>query len=88
MQRATVLPCRNFRIGLPGPRQRVIARQRDDAAQLGIEFLQTIEINLREPLGCELAIFDPLREVRDGGKRDVVVLFGQRPGIRQSRPIP
>ena len=68
-------------VGFLGLREREIARQRDDAVQLGIEFFQTVEIDSREPVGSEFSLFDPSRKPRDRCERDVVILCRQWSGI-------
>ena len=59
----------------------MIAREGDDAAEFRIEALEALEIDAGQPLGGELAVFDPAREVRDRREGDVFVARGQRAGI-------
>ena len=46
--------------------------------QLGIELLQALQINVREPLGSKFARLDPARKLRHGGERNVFVARRQR----------
>ena len=46
VQRAAIFAGGDFDVGLFGLRERQVARQRDDAAQLGIEALEALEINV------------------------------------------
>ena len=45
------LPGGDFRVGLPRLRERDVPRERDDAAQLRIELLDPLQIDVRQPLG-------------------------------------
>ena len=75
------LPAAISCVGLLRLLQRQVARQRDDAMQLGIELLQPLQIDLGEALGGQLAGLDPARELGDGGEGDVFVASGQRAGV-------
>ena len=44
VERAAILAGGDLLVGLPGLRQRQVAGQRDDAAQLGVEALQSFEV--------------------------------------------
>ena len=81
VQRAAIFAGGDFGVGLLRLCEGVIARERDDATQLGIEALQALEIDAGEALGGELARFDPARKLGDRREGDVFVVGGQRPGI-------
>jgi hypothetical protein len=51
------------------------ARQRDDAAQFGIESLQPVEINLREPPRGQFALLNPARQPGHWRERDLLIIF-------------
>ena len=61
VQWPTIVSGGNFRVGLFGLLQSQIARQCNDAVQLGVEPLQSVDIDIRQPLRSELAMLDPLR---------------------------
>ena len=50
VQRPAVPSSSNFFVSLSGLRQRQVARERDHAPQLGIEFFQPLEIDTRQAL--------------------------------------
>ena len=81
VQRSAIFARGDFLVGLLGLLQREVARQRDDAAQLGIELLQAFQINFGQPLGREFSRLDPARELRHRSKCNVLVARGQRAGI-------
>jgi hypothetical protein len=45
--------------------------------QLGIKARKAIKIDICQPLGCELAAFNPARKLCDGSKSKVIVFGGQ-----------
>src|SRR5437868_6404340 len=63
-------------------RKSQVGRQRNDAAQLRIETLDTVEIDLREPFRLELALLNPAGELSDGCESDVFILGRKRAWIR------
>ena len=69
VQRPAILACRDLLVGLPRLRQRQLARERDDAVQLRVEALQSVQIDVREPLRGDLALLDPARELRHTERR-------------------
>ena len=81
MQRPAILAGGDFFVGLLGLLHGKVASQRDHTVQLGIELLQSLQIDVREALGGEFTRFDPARELRDGRECDVLVVPGQRAGI-------
>ena len=81
VQRPAILAGRDFRVGLFGLLERQVASQRDHAAQLGIELLQPLEIDLSQPLGGKLALLDPARKLCHRGEGDVCVICRQRARI-------
>ena len=81
VQRPAILSRRDLCVRLLRLLQRQLARQRDHAMQLGIELLQPLQINIREPLGGELARLDPARELSHGRERNIFVARRQRSGI-------
>src|SRR5262249_19173177 len=81
VQRAAIVSGGNFGVGLLGLLEGEVAGERDDAVEFGVELLESIEVDIGEPLGGELAVFDPLRKLRDGGEGDVFVARGKRPRI-------
>ena len=68
MQRATIL-ARPTLVGALRLGEREIARQRDHAAQFGIELLQPVEIDVGEALGGELAGFNPAGKLVTGAQK-------------------
>ena len=77
VQRAAIVACCDFRVGLACLLKRVVARQGDDAAELRIESFEAVQVNLGQPFGGELAALDPARKLRDGCKGDVAFVRGQ-----------
>jgi hypothetical protein len=67
VQRAAILSGGDLHVGLFGLRQRQVARERDDAAQLGVEALQAVQIDIGEALGGELARLDHFGPRRRSG---------------------
>ena len=80
VQRAAIMSRGDLAIGLLGLRQGKIARKSDDAAQFGIEAIQPVKVQVGEPLGSELACFDPARKVGERSEGDVHVVGGKRDG--------
>ena len=74
VQRPAVLARGNFLIGFFGLLERQLARQRDHAAQLGIESLQSPEIKLGKALGTDFSLLDPAGKLRHRGECNVFVL--------------
>jgi len=69
-----------FLVGLPGLGQGVVGGEGDDAAELGVEVLETGEVDIGEALGGEGAVLDPAGEGGDGGVGDVGFVGGERWG--------
>ena len=80
VQRAAIFSGGDFAVGLFGLREGEVARQGDDAAQLGIEAVDALEINVGEALGSELSRFDPARELGYGAKAMSSSRLGSGPG--------
>ena len=59
MKGAAVFASRDFFVGFFGLGEGKIAREGDDAAEPGVELLDAAEIDVREALGGEFALFDP-----------------------------
>ncbi len=81
MQWPTIVSGGDLGIGLFRLLERQVARHRDDAVEPRIEPLQSLKINVGQPLRRELAMLDPLRKLRDRGKCDVRVAPGKWTGI-------
>ena len=58
-----------------------VASECDHAMQLGIELLQSLQVDVRQALGCEFARLDPARELCHWGEGNVFVARGQRTRI-------
>jgi hypothetical protein len=78
MQRPAISPGSNVRVGLFRLRECHILRERDDAAELGIELLDPVQIDVGQTLGGERLLFDPARQLGHWRKGDVGVARGQR----------
>ena len=78
VQRAAILAGGDLQVRLLGLRQGQVAGERDDAAQLGVEALDAVQIDAREALGGELARLDPARELGQRREGDVRIGGGQR----------
>jgi len=78
MKRAAIFSGGNFGVRLPCLFQGMIARQRNHAAQFGIELLQSIQIDFRQPFRSNLPGLNPARKLRHGGIRDVGIVGRQR----------
>src|SRR5579883_2477184 len=78
VERSAVLAGGDFSVGLLGLLESKVFRQRDNAAEFGIVFLETVKINLREARGGDLLGFDPVRKMGDGREGDSFVTFGKR----------
>ena len=63
---------------LPRLLERQLGCDRDGAAQFGIEPLQSLQIDLRQPLRGELSACYPPGQLRDRGESDVFILGRQR----------
>ncbi len=83
MQRPAVAAGRDLGIGLRRLRQREIRRLGDHRPQFRVERIDALEIDAREPLGGELAGFDPARELRDRRESDVGI--AGRQGVDEAR---
>src|SRR5579863_8917826 len=81
MQWSAVFTGSDLRIGVFRLRLRQLASERDDAAQLQIEALQSIEIDVRQPLRGKFFSLDPTRELGQRGERDVLVVRRQCSGV-------
>ena len=81
VKRTAIFSGGDFCVGLFGLGEGEIAGEGDDAAELGIELLDAAQIDVREALGGEFALFDPARELGDWGEGDVGVVGGKRAGI-------
>src|SRR5712692_3327103 len=77
MQRPAVFACSDLLIGLFGLRERQLARERDDAVQLLIELLQTLQVNAGEPPRSKLSLLDPARQLCHRREGNVLVARGQ-----------
>jgi len=78
VKRAAVLAGSDFFVGLFRLCEREIARESNDAAELGIELLDAAQVDLREALGGEFALFDPARELSNWSKSNASIVGGQR----------
>ena len=81
MQRTTIFSNGNFCVGLFRLPQREVARERDNAAQRRIKLFESLQVNVRQPLGSEPALLDPVRQLRDGCERDVFIFRRKRTWI-------
>jgi hypothetical protein len=81
VQRAAILAGGDLGVGGFRLLERQVAGERDDAAQLGVEALQAVEVDVGEALGGELARLDPARKLRERGEGDVGIARGQRAGV-------
>jgi hypothetical protein len=61
MEWTTIVSCGDLHIGLAGLREGKIACQGNYAAELGIEVLKAIQVDVGEPLGAKLSLLDPAR---------------------------
>ena len=80
MQRTAVLSGGDLGVGLFSLSEREVTCQGDDAAQFGIELLQTLQINLSEAFRAKFALLDPARELYQRGEGNIFV--GYRQGSR------
>ena len=78
VQRTAIAAGGDLGVGLLRLRQRMIRRLGDHRPQLRIERVDALQVDAREPIGGDLLLFDPARELRHRGKRDVGVARGQR----------
>src|SRR5258705_9906586 len=76
-----ILARRDFRVRPFRLRQSQIPRRRNHAAQLGVELLDSAQINLDQALRSKFALLDPAREVCYRGESDIRIVGGQRTGI-------
>src|SRR5260370_31647275 len=58
-----------------------MAREGDDAAELGIELLDTAQVNLGKAFRGEFAVLDPAGKLRYRSEGDVGIVGGQRAGV-------
>src|SRR5260370_37866432 len=58
-----------------------MAREGDDAAELGIELLDTAQVNLGKAFRGEFALLDPAGKLRHRSEGDVGIVGGQRAGV-------
>ena len=61
MQRASVFADGDLLVGPLGLRQTRFTHEGDHTAQLGIEAVQSFQVEVREPLRLELSLLDPAR---------------------------
>ena len=78
VQRTAVFTGGNFFVCFVRLSESKVARERDDAAQLGIELLDAFEINAGQPLRGELTLLDPSGELSNRGEGYIGVVVGQR----------
>ena len=88
VQRAAILSRRDLGVGLLRLRERVVARERDDAAKLGIEALNAIEIDVGEARRRQFLRLDPARQPRHRRERDVIVGGREGCGVRSTAHEP
>ena len=81
VKRATVLSGSDFFVGFFGLGEREIARESNDASELGIELLYAVQVDLREALGSEFVLLDPAGKLRDRGEGDIRIVGRQRAGL-------
>src|SRR5947207_4113769 len=81
VERPPVFARGDFGVGFFRLRESEIAREGDDAAEFRIELLNSIEVDVREALGSELALLDPAREPGDGSVGDVGIVGRERARI-------
>src|SRR5271166_2948681 len=81
MQWSTILADRDFPVSVVGLGKRQFGCKRDNTTQLGIELLQTREIEPGESLRTELSLLDPTRELGYRREGNVFIILGQRPRI-------
>ena len=85
------LPAAISRSAARACREREVGRERDDRAELRVEPLDPLEIDVRQSLRRQLLRLDPARELRDGREGDVGVArrerhVGRRSSARIDRP--
>ena len=76
VQRPAIMSCGNLCIGLPRLLERVLPRQRNHAVQLLVESLQAVEVNLRQPHGCDLPALNPARKLCHRCEGNVGIVAG------------
>src|SRR5262249_31775638 len=81
MQQATILACGDFLIGPFRLSRSEISRNSDDTAQLGIEPLNAIQIDLSQPFRSDLAFPNPGGQAGYRRERDLIVVLRQRTRI-------
>ena len=89
VERPSIFPPGDLRVGSPRLVQSQLARQGDDALQLRVEAFDPLEVDPREPLRSQRARLDPTREDRDRREGDVLVASRQRvrPGRAPHEPV-
>src|SRR5580693_8351501 len=73
VQRAAIFARRDFSIGLLRLRQRQVARQSDDAMQLRVKSLESLQIDVSKSLGSKLSSLNPSRELVQRSEGDVLI---------------
>ena len=75
MQRAAILAGCDFPISVRGLGESQFPGERDDATQLGVELLQTRQVEPGESFRAELSLLDPTRKLSHSCEGYVLIIF-------------